>query len=126
MTPKVISVDPDLEYSTEERCAILELSNDGDDPDVSIARARVAPGITTAWHQLIAVAERYVILEGEGIVEIGDLEAVSVSAGSVVRIPPETRQRIRNTGAADLIFLAICSPRFTPDCYVSLETESTT
>jgi len=38
----------DLEYYTRERCHILELSNVADDPAVSIARARVEAGITTA------------------------------------------------------------------------------
>jgi len=30
------------------------------------------------------------------------------------------RQRISNIGTNDLIFLAICNPRFTPECYESL------
>jgi mannose-6-phosphate isomerase-like protein (cupin superfamily) len=33
-------------------------------------------------------------------------------------IPPDTRQRIRNTGVGDLIFLAICSPRFQEKNYI--------
>jgi hypothetical protein len=30
-------------------------------------------------------------------------------------------QRIANLGDADLLFLAICTPRFVPACYESLE-----
>jgi hypothetical protein len=51
------------EYYTEERCYITELSNTPNDPDVSIARARVLPGVTTRWHRLRATTERYLMLE---------------------------------------------------------------
>jgi mannose-6-phosphate isomerase-like protein (cupin superfamily) len=40
-----------------------------------------------------------------------------VSAGDVVIIPPGARQRIANTGPADLRFLALCTPRFRPENY---------
>ena len=39
----------------------------------------------------------------------------------MVLIPPGTRQRITNTGDADLIFLAVCTPRFTRVAYEDLE-----
>ncbi len=102
-----------------EGCYVIELSNTVDDPEVSIAQARVEPNITTAWHRLSGVTERYCIISGEGIVEIGENMPRAVVPGDVVIIPPMTRQRISNTGKADLIFLAICSPRFTPRCYES-------
>jgi mannose-6-phosphate isomerase-like protein (cupin superfamily) len=109
------------EYYFAEGCFITELSNSTDDPDVSIARARLEPGMTTRWHYLRGTAERYVVLEGAGMVEIDDLSAHQVSAGDVVVIPPEARQRISNTGASDLVFLVICSPRFTQAAYVDVE-----
>ena len=109
------------EYWFNEGCHILEVANHPDDPQVSIARARVEPGATTKWHYLRDTWERYLIVAGTGIVEIGDLLPARVSAGDVAVIPHDTRQRIRNTGLQDLIFYAICSPRFTPDCYQPLE-----
>ena len=45
----------------------------------------------------------------------------AVQPGDVVIIPPLCRQRIANTGGSDLVFLAICSPRFRPGCYEDLE-----
>ncbi|MFV1921442.1 MAG: cupin domain-containing protein [Methylotenera sp.] len=102
---------------TAEGCYITELSNIADDPEVSIARARVEPNVTTTWHRLNGVTERYCIISGEGVVEIGENPPKVVVSGDVVIIPPMTRQRISNTGKTDLIFLAICSPRFTPACY---------
>jgi mannose-6-phosphate isomerase-like protein (cupin superfamily) len=109
------------EYFFVEGCFIKELSNSADDPDVSIARARLEPGKTTRWHYLQRTVERYVMLTGVGRVEIGDLPPRRVVAGDVVVIPPEVRQRISNTGIDDLVFLAICSPRFTESVYVDIE-----
>jgi mannose-6-phosphate isomerase-like protein (cupin superfamily) len=109
------------EFETLERCAILEVLNDAEDSAMSLARARVAIGVTTAWHHLIEVDERYVILQGSGLVEIGDSEPQLMQAGDAVSIPAGVRQRIQNTGDCDLIFYAVCTPRFTPECYVHLE-----
>jgi len=114
--------DEAQEFWFHEGCHILEISNQEDDPDVSIARARVAPGATTHWHSLDGVAERYLIVKGKGQVEIGLLEAKLVEPGDFVSIPPDTRQRIHNTGKDDLVFYAICTPRFTPACYRTMET----
>jgi len=108
-------------FFAAEGCYITELSNTPNDPDVSIARARVEPGVTTAWHRLTGVTERYCILSGTGLAEVGDEPAVNVRSGDVVVIAPMQRQRITNTGEEDLIFLAICNPRFTQECYEHLE-----
>ena len=120
MKPVIIKCDLSREYYFHEGCFITELSNSSDDPQASIARARVEPGKTTKWHYLQGVTERYVILEGVGRVEVGNLEPQEVSVGDVVIIPSEKRQRISNIGDKDLIFLAICSPRFKESIYVSI------
>lgn len=108
------------EFFTAELCHIAEWSNSGDDPALSIARARVTPGVTTRWHRVIDTVERYVILEGEGRVEVGALPPQDVGPGDVVIIPAGCRQRIANSGSKDLLFLAICTPRFHPDNYQDL------
>lgn len=117
-TATIIRPDPEKEYATEERCFILEMSNSGRDEALSIARARVEPGVTTAWHRVADTAERYVILEGQGRVEIEGLEPDTVGVGDVVIIPPNARQRIANTGNTELLFLALCTPRFRQDRYL--------
>ena len=109
--------NPSAEFYTAEKCHILELSNSPDDPELSIARARVEPGVTTCWHRVVQTAERYVLLEGRGCVEIDDLPPQRVGPGDVVLIPPGCRQRIANTGSTDLVFLALCTPRFRPENY---------
>lgn len=110
-----------VEFETAERCFIIEVANDAGDPQVSIARARVAPGVTTAWHKLRGITERYIIVSGRGQVQVGDDNPVAVTVGDVVRIAADTPQRIRNDGSTDLVFYAVCSPRFQPSCYVNLE-----
>ena len=109
------------EFYTDEKCFITELSNTPDDPDLSIARARVEPGVTTRWHHLKDITERYCIISGSGRVEVGDLAPQNVNAGDVVLIPPMCRQRITNIGTDDLIFLAVCTPRFLDEAYEDIE-----
>lgn len=113
--------DPAAEYYTDERCYINELSNSAEDAAVSIAEARVPVDTVTRWHKLRGITERYVILTGQGCVELGQEAPQDVGAGDVVLIPPECPQRIRNTGSGDLVFLAICSPRFRQDCYIDVD-----
>ena len=121
MNPEVKRRDRIQEFETEERCLILEVANDDGDEQVSIARARVKPGITTAWHKLNGITERYIIIAGRGRVQIGDSTPLDVHEGDVVRIPADTAQRIENTTEEDLVFYAVCSPRFRQKCYVALE-----
>ncbi len=121
MRESVLSADPSAEFFTEERCFILEMSNSEADTGASVARARVEPGVTTQWHRLNGVEERYVLLEGEGRMEVGDLEPSRVGPGDVVLVPAGVRQRITNTGDQDLLILCVCTPRFVPECYEALE-----
>lgn len=121
MKARINTINSLSEYFFAEGCHIIELLNSDDDPDISIARARVEPGRTTRWHRLAGTVERYVITAGSGLVEVADLPPQDVGPGDVVLIPAGDRQRIRNTGSDDLVFLAICSPRFTEDAYVDIE-----
>jgi mannose-6-phosphate isomerase-like protein (cupin superfamily) len=113
--------DEAAEYFSEERCHILELSNGPGDSAASVARARVAPDTTTAWHRVRGTVERYVILEGTGRVEVGAALVELVQPGDVVVIPADEPQRITNTGDSVLSFLCICTPRFTWSNYQRLE-----
>lgn len=119
--PTILKPAESAEYFTDERCHILELSNRPDDPAVSIARARVEPGITTAKHRVAGTIERYVILEGSGRVSVEGLVEQAVGPGDVVVIPAGVTQSVANTGDGDLLFLCICTPRFEWDNYESLE-----
>ena len=121
MQSQILKANEADEYYFDEGCFILELSNSPADPDVSIARARVKAGVTTKLHRLKGVVERYVILSGIGEVDVTGLEPQQVSAGDVVIIPSLCPQRITNIGTEDLVFLAICTPRFTEQVYENMD-----
>jgi mannose-6-phosphate isomerase-like protein (cupin superfamily) len=110
-----------MEFLTAERCFILETYNTSNDETLSIARARVPPGVTTALHAVEGTTERYIIAEGRGRVEVGEMPSAEVGPGDVVVIPPGTQQRIRNLGSTDLIFYCVCTPRFRGENYRALE-----
>ena len=115
------ALDKSSEYYFREGCFITELSNSPEDPELSVAHIRVEPGETTHQHKLLGISERYLILSGKGSVEVGSSEPRDVIERDVVLIPPEVRQRITNSGEEDLIFLALCTPRFEESYYVELE-----
>lgn len=118
MNPNLLTPDESKEFFTNERCHILEmLDNHKSDKPFSIARARVEPDITTAWHRLNGIQEYYYILEGVGFMEIGEEPGFEVKKNDIIQIEPGMAQRIKNTGEEDLTFLVICNPPFTDDHY---------
>jgi len=108
------------EVWTGERCFITELVNDEAWPGFSLARCRVEPGVTTQLHAL-SVLEFYVVEHGEGRMRVGDAAPFAIGPGDTVTIPKHVAQSVANTGTDDLVVLCVCSPRFLPDCYTSLE-----
>lgn len=109
------------EQLTEEGCFIWQNWGIPADESLSIARARVAPGMSTRWHRLSGVREIYLLTAGRGRVELGGREPSELAAGDLVNIPAGTAQRITNLGSGDLIFYCICTPAFTPACYSDME-----
>ncbi|MEW6184875.1 MAG: cupin domain-containing protein [Thermodesulfobacteriota bacterium] len=121
MQPRIVHNHTRPEYFFKEGCHIVEWWNSIQDDSVSIARVRVEPGVRTRLHRLSGVTERYAILSGKGVVEIGTLAPEEVGTGDVVVIPPGVSQRISNRETDDLVFLAICTPRFCEEVYEDLE-----
>jgi len=116
-TVKRITGSHGREFFTRERCFITEILNHADSPHMSLARCRVTAGVTTELHRLIATTEVYIIKDGTGEMNDGSERWFSVAPGDSVVIGAGKWQRIRNTGASDLIFEVICTPRFQPPCY---------
>ncbi len=108
------------EFLTRERCYISELVNDPAWPELSVARARVEPGVTTELHAL-SVAEWYVVESGSGLMYVGESKPCPVGPGHVVTIPKHESQKVTNSGSHDLVFLCVCAPRFSVNCYTPLE-----
>jgi mannose-6-phosphate isomerase-like protein (cupin superfamily) len=125
MNPKIIKASSLKEYLTPEGCFIYEnwgLSTN--DPNLSIARARVEPKVTTKAHHLEDIQEIYVIAEGEGLVYLGNFEPTIVAKGDVVVIPAGISQKIENVGVQDLVFYCVCTPAFNQTAYHNEENET--
>jgi len=108
------------EYYTDERCFITELCNTPVAPEGSLAIARVSIGTTTQLHSLDGIDETYIVIEGEGKVEV-DGNSFLIAEGDQVAIPSGTPQRVTSIGAVDLRFYCLCTPRFVPETYINLE-----
>src|SRR3989338_1879948 len=74
----------------------------------SLAHAVVRPGNATKLHRLKS-SEVYYIIHGEGEMYIDD-EIREVKEGNAIYIPPNSRQKIMNTGSEDLVLLCIVDP----------------
>lgn len=107
-------------YWFEEGCWISEWWNDPADEAVSIVQARLPAGGTTRLHALTGTVERYVGLSGHGTAEVAG-QRFRLAPGDTLQIPAGAPQCIANDGDEDLVFLAICTPRFDPNCYTDVE-----
>jgi mannose-6-phosphate isomerase-like protein (cupin superfamily) len=58
-----------------------------------------------------------------GMVTVGGDAPQPVGPGDVVTIPPSIPQKIANTGHRDLVFLALCTPRFVPEAYEDMDAQ---
>lgn len=108
------------EFRTDERCYITELLNSERSPGVSLAIARIEPGVRTQLHSLSGIEEIYIVRSGRGVIEIDGIEQ-ALAAGDQAIVPAAAAQRVTNTGSDDLCCYCLCRPRFRPDCYVDLE-----
>ena len=52
------------------------------------------------------------ILSGPGLGEIGTEKTYDITTDDVVIVPANDLERIKNIEGNDLLFIAICSPRF--------------
>jgi len=116
----VFQYDTNATFSTDEHCDINELLNIKEDANCSIAKATVEVGVSTQLHAVKDTVERYVILDGQGEVEINHHAPQLVNYLDVVSIPAGQSQKITNTGTKPLVFLCICTPRFRQENYINL------
>ena len=78
----------------------------------SLAEASLAPGQTTQRHQHRVTEEIYIVLEGEGDLEV-DGDRQQVGPGDAVVIPPGAWHEI--TATTELRFLCCCVPPYSDD-----------
>jgi len=77
----------------------------------SLAEAILAPGAATTEHYHRTSEELYLITAGEGRLAIDGEERI-VAEGDCALIPPGSRHKLSNTGAAPLKVLCACSPAY--------------
>lgn len=67
------------------------------------------PMAHVAKHKHVVQEQVYHVLEGEGLMEIGDRKQV-VRKHDVIFLPPGVEHSIANSGLVDLVFLVVTSP----------------
>ena len=80
----------------------------------SLAEATLAPGQETQRHYHAASEELYVLLDGEGEMEV-EGERRRVGPGDAILIPPGAWHQIRASGDRELRFLCCCAPPYSHD-----------
>lgn len=103
-------------YITRDGCTIRELMHPAVHSDLgvkgqSLAEAVVAAGQRTRLHRHRRSEELYYIVQGEGLMTLGEAEFPVVS-GDTVCIAPGTAHCIENTGVGDLKILCCCAPAY--------------
>lgn len=77
----------------------------------SLAEATVPLGATTDMHYHPKAEEIYYVLEGTGLMRLGEEESF-VRPGDAIAIPPGTPHNIRNDSEIPLRFLCCCAPAY--------------
>ena len=86
----------------------------------SLAEAMLPPGAATQEHYHPKTEEIYYVLEGTGLMRIGD-EEQDVKPGDAIAIPPGQRHTILNNGDMPLRFLCCCAPAYEHEDTVLVE-----
>lgn len=77
----------------------------------SLAEEVLPAGTAVTAHHHLETEEIYYILEGKGLMRVGD-EVREVSAGDAVFIPLKSTHRLENTGDAPMKLLLVCGPAY--------------
>ena len=100
-------------YTTKDGSVVRELFH----PDIhgnanqSLAEALVPAGDETLLHRHNQAEEIYHIVEGSGLMTVGN-DKFNVAAGDTVCIKPGKVHCIKNTGGIPLKILCCCSPPY--------------
>jgi len=78
---------------------------------MSVAEAEVAPGERTRLHRHPVTEEVYHVLDGAGVLQLGN-QRIAVVPGDIIRIAPNEPHRIEARSETPLRFLCICQPAY--------------
>lgn len=104
-------------FAAADNTFLCELIHPGRDEfalPYSIAHAVIKPDRESLSHRLKESSEIYYILDGKGVIYVGE-EAAEVKKGQAIYIPPGVWQHIRNVGNTDLEILCIVNPYWTAE-----------
>ena len=88
----------------------------------SLAYIVIPPCGRSSHHYHLVSEESYFILSGKAQMAI-DGELFSLSSGQACLIKPPSQHEITNNGDMDLVFLAVCTPAWTPADSFLVETK---
>ena len=100
-------------FTTKDGSTIRVLldAREGGAANQSLAEAVLEPGQATERHRHAQTEEIYVVLEGEGEMEVeGDRSRVG--PGNAILIPAGARHQIRADDSGSLRFLCCCAPPY--------------
>ena len=80
----------------------------------TLADARLPVSAATAPHHHVKTEEIYYILQGQGLMRVGE-ETREVGVGDAIAIPPGAVHQITNSGSETLNFLCCCAPGYEHD-----------
>lgn len=75
-----------------------------------MAHGTIEPGGTASRHQHETEWQVFMLLEGEGRLELGTEPPLTITAGAIVRIPPRTPHLFEVTGDRPVKLIVIYSP----------------
>ncbi|MDD4566337.1 MAG: cupin domain-containing protein [Methanoculleus chikugoensis] len=84
----------------------------------SMGYVAIAPGNATPPHRLIGTAELVYVLDGAAEIRC-DNETVTAREGETVLLPEGVLQSIASAGDADLRYITVSQPPFTPEIEIS-------
>lgn len=113
---EVTSREHAVPFTTKDGSTIRVLldAGAGGTANQSLAEALLEPGQATERHYHARSEEIYVLLEGEGEMEV-EGDRARVGPGDAILIPAGARHQIRADGPGQLRFLCCCAPPYSDD-----------
>jgi mannose-6-phosphate isomerase-like protein (cupin superfamily) len=111
-----VTLTDQREFLAGDHTVLRELLHPAKQPLVlgySLAHGTLAPGSRSKWHRLRS-SEVYYIIAGRGRMTVDDA-VVLIEPGSVIYVPPGSKQSLENSGSAAIEFLCLVDPAWQPE-----------
>ncbi|MEN8257132.1 MAG: cupin domain-containing protein [Thermodesulfobacteriota bacterium] len=101
------------EYITKDGSEIREMIHPQhqDNKKISVAEARIKPGMKTEPHYHKKSEEVYVVMAGKGLLRIED-KRYEIEKGVSIVIMPGQVHGLENTNNEDLVVMCCCAPAY--------------